>query len=77
MISLPKQIGRYVIAESNGRGGKAGTGRNKTATLQVREPNGTGFFLLKQFRYSVDDVGGKLAAYHKAIEFITTEKAGE
>ena len=54
MTRLPMRYSGYVIADSDRRGGKAGRGRNKTATVQVREPLSADRYLLrKEFRYTV------------------------
>lgn len=58
----------YLIAKSNGRGGKAGASRNRTATVQVRQPYGAdgSFLLLKQCRFTVGDTASQEAAIAKA-----------
>ncbi len=66
----------FDVVLANPRGGKAGRGRNKTTTLQVREPfNSQGDYLLKkQIRFNVGtEEETKLAmraAIKKATEFI-------
>jgi len=61
----------YDIKPANTRGGKAGHGKNKTTTLQVREPSPGGFLLKKQIRYTTD----KAKAIQKAKDFIDTLEA--
>lgn len=46
-------------------GGKAGKGRNRTSTVQVRKYG----FLKAQFRFLVDDVASYRAAMRKAEDF--------
>ena len=46
-------------------GGKAGKGRNKTGTIQVRKWG----MIAKQFRYKVGDENSRLAAIFKAKSF--------
>lgn len=64
----------YDIAESNDRGGKAGRGCNRTATVQVREATGSGYLLLKQFLYTVGDSVSKAKAVEKSKAFIDALK---
>jgi hypothetical protein len=60
----------FNIVRSNGRGGKAGKGRNKTASVQVREPlRGTAYLLVKQFRYGAG-CGMMAEAMTKAVEHV-------
>ena len=67
--------GGYEIALSNGRGGKAGTGHNKTATIQVREPVRPGEYLLKaQFRYTTASSASKANAHAKARAWIDAQR---
>jgi len=67
--------GGYEIAHSNRRGGKAGTGHNKTATIQVREPVRPGEYLLKaQFRYTVASSASKANAHAKARAWIDAQR---
>lgn len=67
--------GGYEIALSNGRGGKAGTGHNKTATIQVREPVRPGEYLLKaQFHYDVASNAAKANAHAKARVWIDAQR---
>lgn len=66
--------GGYEIAQSNGRGGKAGKGRNKTATIQVRESVRPGEYLLKaQFRYTVGNSQSQSNAHAKARAWIDSQ----
>ncbi len=61
----------HTIADSNGLGGKAGRGCNRTATVQVRKALwGGDYLLLKQVRYSVDKPGARQAAAEKARAYI-------
>lgn len=53
----------YIIAQSNNRGGKAGRGYNRTASIQIREwlsiDNKTGkkmYSVVKHFSFPVGDV---------------------
>lgn len=67
--------GGYEIALSNGRGGKAGTGHNKTATIQVLEPGRPGEYYLKaQFRYTVNSSASKANAHAKARAWIDAQR---
>jgi hypothetical protein len=67
--------GGYEIALSNGRGGKAGTGHNKTATIQVREPVRPGEYLLKaQFRFNTASSVSKANAHAKARAWIDAQR---
>lgn len=66
---------QYEIAESNSHGGKAGYGRNKTATIQVREPIRPGEYLLKaQFRYTVGDLKSHRKAHKQAEKWIARKR---
>lgn len=68
----------YIINESSG-GGKAGRGRNKTATIRVIENVGV-WIIKKQFRFTVIDILGRSKAIDKAKKFIdelTPEKNEE
>ena len=51
-------------------GGKAGKGRNVTASIQVREKMGIRYLVKKSFRYTVNDTASKQRAVDKAKEFI-------
>jgi hypothetical protein len=63
------KINGFEVETSNKRGGKAGRGCNRTATVQVRQPiNGDAYLLLKQFRYNTNDNTSFLAALAKAEE---------
>ena len=74
-VSLFGIYGGYEIAHSNGRGGKAGTGHNKTATIQVREPVRPGeYFLKAQFRYTVASSASKANAHAKARAWIDCQR---
>lgn len=60
------------IADCNGyevhiptSGGKAGTGFNKTSTIQVRLGN----MIVKQFRFTMDSESSRRAAMRKAREY--------
>lgn len=52
-------------------GGKAGTGHNKTSTLQIRRDSR----IVKQIRFVVDDPESRSLAVRKAKEFCRTECA--
>lgn len=52
----------FVIPTS---GGKAGTGHQKTSTIQVRK----GPFIIKQFRFVMGDQASQSAAIQKAKAF--------
>lgn len=58
----------FEVAFSQPTGGKAGRGKSKTSTVQVREValQGAGFLLRKSFRYVVGDAASKKDALHKA-----------
>ena len=61
----------HTIADSNGLGGKAGRGCNRTATVQVRKALwGGDYLLLKQVRYFVDKPGARQAAAEKARAYV-------
>lgn len=67
----------YEIAESNNRGGKAGRGYNKTASIQVREwlsiDRETGeklYSVVKHFSFPVGDSEKRQAAIAKARAWI-------
>lgn len=69
-LVLPTEMMHLVIAESNGRGGKAGRGHNRTATIQVRQMlTGGDYLLKKQFRYKVGDRASRESAVAKARGF--------
>jgi hypothetical protein len=71
MTKLPIKYKGYVIAESNKQGGKAGRGKNKTATIQVREPLLAGNYLLRwQFRYALNVTNGREVAVTLAKDWI-------
>lgn len=53
-------------------GGKAGKGRNKTSTVQVRKDN----MIVKQFRYSLAMPIHKTYAITRAEEFIKQQMKG-
>lgn len=59
----------YTIRRSGERGGKAGRGKNKTATIQVLD----GEFLLKQFKFEVGDDESFERARLKAINFVDSQ----
>lgn len=61
----------YDIEDAKPSGGKAGRGKNKTTTLQVREPSPGGFLLKKSIRCTTDKAG----AVQKAKDFIDTLEA--
>jgi hypothetical protein len=61
----------FKIVQSNSRGGKAGRGCNKTATIQVQEDfNATSYLMLKQIRFKVGDTAALSAAVQKAKDFV-------
>lgn len=54
----------------SGTGGSAGKGSNKTASIQVRKPEGKGgYILLKTIRYTINDEKSKDTAIFKARMF--------
>jgi hypothetical protein len=59
----------YDIAQSEGHG-KAGKGRKKTATIQVREPAKDGYFVRKQYRFIIGLPAQRSEAITKAMAFI-------
>lgn len=63
---LPLVRRGYSIIEADDRGGKAGRGCNKTTTIRVCESTGTGYCILKSFRYRGAEVGGRETAIAKA-----------
>jgi hypothetical protein len=61
----------FKIVQSNPRGGKAGRGCNKTATIQVHEDfNATSYLLIKQVRFTVGDDASRQRAIQKAKDHI-------
>ena len=75
-LSVSQMNMKYEIAQSNGRGGKAGSGKNKTATIQVREPIRPGENLLKaQFRYALGNSAAMAMARAKARAWIKSARA--
>jgi hypothetical protein len=66
---IPKKYRGYLIMESSG-GGKAGKGRNRTASIQVSEPAPHGCLVKKHFRYNVGDGESKGKAIEKAYSYI-------
>lgn len=70
--------GLIYFTDSNDRGGKAGRGKNKTATIQVCERIRVGHhFLLKQFRYTTGLIDSKEMAISKARKFIADKLASQ
>lgn len=67
MIHIKESYQGHEICESDGRGGKAGRGKNKTASIQVREGH---YWLKKQFRYKVGDPISKQNAVLKAKAWV-------
>jgi hypothetical protein len=64
------KVGIYEITNSNSRGGKAGRGRNKTASIQVREPIRPGEYLIKKtFRFVVADDKSEREALLNAMQW--------
>ena len=64
-----KHLG-YTVLYSNSTGGKAGKGLNKTSTLQVIEKIPPGYFIKKQFRFTVGNKESENKAIEKAKIFI-------
>jgi hypothetical protein len=62
----------YKIQTSRGHG-KACRGMKKTATIQVIEPHPSGYFVKKQFRFTVRDPYSKKKAIEKAEDWIKNE----
>ena len=62
----------FTIALASQSGGKAGSGYNRTSTVQVRDALGDGFLLLAQFRFPTDDAERREAAFAKARRFVET-----
>ena len=61
----------YEICDSNPTGGKAGKGKNITATIQIRDHNMSGGYLLKkQIRYTINKSDDRKKAIKKAREYI-------
>jgi hypothetical protein len=61
----------YVIRDTGDHGGKAGHGRNKTASIQVREQlPGGGYLLLFASVYNVGDLEDLKCSVQKAKEFV-------
>jgi hypothetical protein len=54
-------------------GGKAGKGRAKTSSLQVRR----GGVIVKQFRFTCDDEASRRAAVAKAVAFMHNADGGQ
>lgn len=59
------ELNGYTIKLAHQTGGKAGKGHNKTSTVQVIKDN----FIIKQFRYTVDNPASFMRASKKAIDF--------
>lgn len=55
----------FIVHAASKSGGKAGKGRNKTSTVQVRCDS----CVVKQFRYVVGDPASTKAAYDKAGKY--------
>ena len=66
----------YYIVPSKG-GGKAGKGRNKTASVQVLKPVGNGNQMMKQVRYTVGDSDSQNKAIRKAIAKVDELTVGD
>lgn len=49
---------------------KPGKSRNKTSSIQVFEPGGEGYILVKQFRYKVSEIGSFDSAVKRAKDWI-------
>lgn len=62
------------VCRSDSRGGKAGRGKNKTATVQVREPIRNGWIIKKQFRFEVGNTESYVAAEQKAWQYVDNLK---
>jgi hypothetical protein len=61
----------FKIVQSNSRGGKAGRGCNKTATIQVHEDfNATSYLMIKQITFTVGNEESRQKAVQKARDFI-------
>lgn len=68
---MTMQYNGYEIARSSNSGGKAGSGHNKTATIQVRKVFGSGgYLILKHFRFTTGTLESKREAEQKAKSFI-------
>jgi hypothetical protein len=65
------QIEDYVIYDSDGHG-KASKGAKKTTGMQVRQPIGDGYLLLKTVNYPVGDLVKRTMAIEKCKEYIKT-----
>ena len=68
MRNFIEQIGNYRIYESNS-GGKAGRGKNRTASIFVTQKNGNVYLDVKSYRYKVGAFGN-IRAIIKAKKFI-------
>lgn len=70
-------LDNVVIRHAKNTGGKAGKGCNKTSTLQVVELFSNGAMLLKQFRYTVNDIESYYTALDKARGYVKTLRSAE
>ena len=61
----------YIVTSSCGHG-KASKGMKKTSTIRIEDHSKTmtGFQIIKQFKYNVDDVQSMLMAIKKAFSYI-------
>lgn len=69
---------RFEIIRSRNSGGKAGKGRNETATIQVIEHLGSaGYLIRKSFRYKRLERGSRQRALEKAEAYLRKLKSGD
>jgi hypothetical protein len=61
----------YLITESSG-GGKAGKGKNRTATIRVSRPAPMGHEVIKEIRFEVGNRESAGLAIIKAHQYIST-----
>ena len=67
----------YLLTNPKPTGGKAGKGRNKTSTVQIRETLKNGFLVIKSIRYNVNEPVSKINAISKAKKYIDGLKPPE
>ena len=64
------RVGKYFIRHARPTGGKAGKGRNKTTSFQITEYSESGYYVLKSYKFKVNDYGARAEALKKCLLFI-------
>lgn len=67
----------YTITDARPTGGKAGRGRNRTTTLQVREEMNGGYLLRTSIRYAAGDKAARAVAVRKAKALVDGMAKGD